>query len=236
MGDTVTVTLVVFNPGPDMVDTAQSLSHIVAPGGTELVGDFTTPQPPCQIIDPGHEVACPNGGQWWAAPDRQSEHGDVGYGWQIKLKIDSPDVTPGLFRQEYPLDPNTSNNSARIVVTVDGVTDPASAGPAGGATPTGGQAATRTATRTAGTGPVPGPSASLGDGRGLGLGLRPSGSPGEGEVSPSTDGAGGAVKLAAGPDLPAGHSSTWLFVVLGVVLLALGGGGGLLVARFVRGR
>lgn len=221
VGDTVTVDTEVFNLGPDMVDTAKAIERIVAPGGTELVGDFSHAQPPCQIVDPGHEVACPNPGQWWAQSDMQSEHGNPGYPWQIQLKIVSSHITPGSVSVQYAQDTNTSNNSAPIVVVVDGVTNTPSPSPTHNPGPTG---------TAAGTGRSPSASASASAIASSSPSDSPTPSPSVDGVSPTAD---NAMRLTVGSDRPAAHSSTWLYALLAAVLLALGAGG-FLVARRVR--
>jgi hypothetical protein len=126
VGDTIPVYLKVINPGPGGVNTSELTLRYIAPGGTELADNFSA-DPACHIVTAGHEVWCYETAQLWPMDPA------VTPAFPIHLKIVSAKVTPGQFKIECARCTNPANNSATIVVTVDGVT-PAPTAPAPAAT------------------------------------------------------------------------------------------------------
>jgi hypothetical protein len=126
VGDTIPVYLKVINPGPGGLNVGELTMRYIAAGGTELADDFST-LPYCHVVTAGHEAWCSNPVQLWPLDPAVTEP------FPIHLKIVSAKVTPGQFKIECARCTSPANNSAAIVVTVDGVT-PAPTAPAPAAT------------------------------------------------------------------------------------------------------
>jgi hypothetical protein len=121
VGDTISVHFGLYDLGPSTAVEGTVTSHIVAPSGTELTDDFAS-RPYCHVATPGHEVSCANIAQFWP-PEYVNNGALLDYGWTVHLKIVSPEVGPGRYDVTYANgDTDPGNNSAAIVVTVDGVT------------------------------------------------------------------------------------------------------------------
>jgi LPXTG-motif cell wall-anchored protein len=114
VGETVTVILNLYVPNTGGADDGEVNYHYLAPGGTEFADKFDSPN--CHIVTQGHEAWCTNTGQLWPLM------GGAPYPNKLDLKITSPNVTPGQFKIDFARDPNPANNSAPIVLTVDGIT------------------------------------------------------------------------------------------------------------------
>lgn len=114
VGDTVTVFLNLYVPNTGGAGQGEVTYHYVAPGGTEFADAFDSPS--CHIVTPGREAWCTNTGELWPPM------GGTPYLNKLRLKIISPNVTPGQFKVDFARDPNPANNSAPIVLTVDGIT------------------------------------------------------------------------------------------------------------------
>jgi LPXTG-motif cell wall-anchored protein len=114
VGDTVTAFLNLYVPNTGGADYGEVTYHYVAPGGTEFADTFDSPN--CHIVTPGHEAWCTNTGQLWPSM------GGIPYLNKLPLKIISSHVSPGQFKIDFARDPNPANNSAPIVLTVDGIT------------------------------------------------------------------------------------------------------------------
>jgi hypothetical protein len=119
---------------------------------------------------------------------------------------------------DVSLNVDATNNDEQVV-SPDVVLSCAHPSPTVGQGATGGPGQTGVAAGT-GTSPSPSPGASASP--------NPSPSPGVDGIGPTAD---SSVRLTVGSDRSAAHSSTWLYAVLGVVLLALGAGGFLVVRR-----
>lgn len=114
LGTTIAITLITRNYGPNYVTTATH--DIVAPGGTEFADEFSS-SARCKFIVPKRHLRCFAGG--WLVWKGQYQNP-----WTLKFKIVSATVTPGWHRISFADDPKSSNNTASIKVTVDGLPKP----------------------------------------------------------------------------------------------------------------
>jgi hypothetical protein len=207
VGDTVQLLYKIVNHGPDVTPDNGLKVEFVAPGGTELVGDF----------GPGWTVVVRHQDVWtlWKSLPVQKA-GSVG--WRLQpVRIVSSHVTPGhVEAQPYPLlfpkfkDTNPLNNKINWSVKLVG-------GPSPSATPS---AATPSPTLPAGPTPTPTAAPTGSDSGAGGVLAAPSDAPI----------AGGDAGLT-----PAGHSSSGLDL-LTLTAVAVGGGlvvGGCVVLSLV---
>ncbi|MGN5633181.1 hypothetical protein [Streptomyces sp. AC154] len=214
VGDTVPLTVKFTNAGPGWVagEPYSSVTHvhIKMPAGT------TVTQASCKSLGQGtYDCGTPNS---WVYPDSETSY-------KFKLKIDKAVAgakgSVALEKKSRPFDPVKSNDTADILLDVDG----ADGGATGGGNSTGGSGGSGTAA-SGGSGSTSGSGGSGGTGGSSGSGTDTSGGSGTG-ASGGSGSASGSGASATGGD--SGSSST------GGGLAATGSGSALPLAAAAAG-
>jgi hypothetical protein len=112
VGQLLRVYPALVNHGPATPDRSAVVAHFLAPGGTELVVDYTQAAN-CHEVTPGREMWC----YWSAILPPTSDP----YEWAVQLRLLSTHVTPGRFWLDCACDPNLANNSAPVSFLMEGV-------------------------------------------------------------------------------------------------------------------
>ncbi|MBB5871274.1 hypothetical protein F4553_004653 [Allocatelliglobosispora scoriae] len=124
VGSEARVGLVVHNHGPNPTVTAKVVIDVTAPGGTVFgnsLDKYVSTYYLCTVVTPHKRARCKLGAMWYPDNDQPSSV-DGPSGWHaLTFKVVAKCTTPGRFKLEYPWDPKPSNNSASLVVKVDGV-------------------------------------------------------------------------------------------------------------------
>jgi LPXTG-motif cell wall-anchored protein len=113
VGQLIRVYPALVNHGPATPDRGAVVAHFVAPGGTELVVDYTQAAN-CHEVTAGREMWC----YWTAILPPTTDP----YEWGVQLRLLSTHVTPGRFWLYCACDPNLANNSAPVTFIMEGVT------------------------------------------------------------------------------------------------------------------
>ncbi|MEV0267601.1 hypothetical protein AB0H43_02385 [Hamadaea sp. NPDC050747] len=122
LGKTATIVVETHNYGPEATLGGTVWREVRAPGGTTFLAatERALSGNGCIWLTAHQHVRCPIQGMLY--PDDDNPSGGVSFGTNLYyFEVKAKCTTPGKISLQYGDDPKTSNNSATLRVTVDGV-------------------------------------------------------------------------------------------------------------------